>query len=271
MNAYHIQMECESALFCHSERRGGGASSFGGEPYEKKKKKNMTRSMPAPRNASRSSGRLTSATSASVPAPAPAPTAVSSSSSVVETPMPVGAGAVGAGSSAMSSNAVDYTQIPSLLDRQCEALDKDNALRPTTIKTGETWRLKYQKGLLSKPNERSLRTDEQGEEKAKAFDLLDALSRSGVLSIEAASLHVVLAATHCFDKTMMDTIVQENVNPIEPVERSMLIVAGVVHGKSTHEMLQEDQVARVAEHAPLLLANQSNENENMAMESGSVE
>jgi hypothetical protein len=65
----------------------------------------------------------------------------------------------------------------------------------------------------------------------------------------------VLAATHCFDKTMMDTIVQKNVNPIEPVERSLLIVAGVVHGKSTRDMLREEQVDRIAQHAPLLLAD----------------
>ena len=156
----------------------------------------------------------------------------------------------------MGANAVDYTQIPALLDGKCEALDEDNALRPTTIKTGETWRLKFQKGLLSKPSSRSLGAEQQDEEKAKAFDLLDALSRSGVLSIESASLHVILAATHCFDKTMMDTIVQDNVNPIEPVERSLLIVAGVVHGKDTRDMLQSTQVDRIARFAPQLLTDE---------------
>jgi hypothetical protein len=91
-------------------------------------------------------------------------------------------------SSGMSCNAVDYTQLPSLLDGRCEALDRDNALRPTTIKTGDAWRLKSQKGLLSKPKGRTLQADQISEEKAKAFDLLDALSRSGVLLIEAATL-----------------------------------------------------------------------------------
>ena len=89
---------------------------------------------------------------------------------------------------------------------------------------------------------------------AQAFDLLDALSRSGVLTIEAASLHVILAATHCFDETLMDTIVQQNVNPIERVERSLLIVAGVVHGKKATQMLQPSQVERIATFSPKLLA-----------------
>ena len=82
-------------------------------------------------------------------------------------------------------------------------------LRPTRIKTGHTWSLQYQQGLLSKKRKRSLDAADQDEERAKAFDLLDALSRSGALPIESGvSLHVILAATHCFDKTLMDTIVQ---------------------------------------------------------------
>jgi hypothetical protein len=153
-------------------------------------------------------------------------------------------------------HSVDYTKIPALLDQQCELLDKDSALRPTTIKTGETWRLKFQRGLLSKPELRSLGSQQQDDEKAKAFDLLDALSRSGALPIASVTLHVILAATHCFDKTMMDTIVQDNVNPIEPIERSLLIVAGVVHEKSAREMLQPAQVGRIAELAPQLLVGE---------------
>jgi len=193
------------------------------------------------------------------PAPPPAPSSSSATNSsqeplerrVLEQPST----GYGSGANGLGANAVDYTQIPALLDSKCGALDKDNALRPTTIKTGQTWSKTYQRGLLSKPTSCSLGSAQQDEEKKKAFDLLDALSRSGVLSIESASLHVILAATHCFDKTMMDTIVQNNVNPIEPVERSLLIVAGVVHGKDTHDMLQPSQVDRIAQFAPQLLTD----------------
>jgi hypothetical protein len=30
-----------------------------------------------------------------------------------------------------------------------------------------------------------------------------------------ATLHIVVAATHCFDKTVTETVIQENLNPIE--------------------------------------------------------
>lgn len=90
------------------------------------------------------------------------------------------------------------------------------------------------------------------EEKNKAYDLLDALTRSGVISIDSADLHIVLAATHCFDSSLMDTVIRENVNPIEKVERSNLIVASTVHGKPVSELLRPDHVKRVQEFSKIL-------------------
>eukprot|EP01034_Spumella_vulgaris_P024566 gene24566-30929_t len=79
----------------------------------------------------------------------------------------------------------DRTQLSTALDRNYEKHDTDSALRPTIINTTKT-----------------LGATEQTSEKTTAFDLLDALSRSGALCIEDASLHVVIAPTHSFDESL---------------------------------------------------------------------
>lgn len=61
--------------------------------------------------------------------------------------------------------------------------------------------------------------DEQKAEYDSAFDLLDALSRSGSLEIDYASLHIMVASTHCFGETLMNTLIKDNINPIEKVRK----------------------------------------------------
>jgi hypothetical protein len=147
---------------------------------------------------------------------------------------------------------VDYTRIPAALDRKFEALDEDGALRATIINPGDVWTRSAQKGLLGAQSSASLSSREQKDEKNKAFDLLDALSKSGALAIEDASLHVVIAATHCFDRTLLDTVIQANVNPIEKVERSLMIVGTTIHGRPAAELLAEDQRERFFTTSPQL-------------------
>ncbi len=115
---------------------------------------------------------------------------------------------------------MNYTQLPTQLDQNYEKFDKDSALRPTIINVGEYWTKKSQAALLAGQTTKNLGNIEQATEKTAAFDLLDALSRSGALCIEDASLHVVIAATHSFDQSLMDTVVKGNVNPIERVGKS---------------------------------------------------
>ena len=109
-----------------------------------------------------------------------------------------------------------------------------------------------QKGLLGTTTATIVGAADQRTEKNRAFDLLDALSKSGALAIDDASLHVVLAATHCFDKTLVDTVIQDNVNPIEKVERSLLIVGTTIHGQSARDMLAADQRDRFFATSPQL-------------------
>ena len=134
----------------------------------------------------------------------------------------------------------DLTQIPKILDRRFEELDKEGAVRPTIINPGQSWTKKAQKALLAEPTSTTLGVDEQK----------SALSRSGGLTVDHASLHVVIAATHCFDLSLMDTIIKNNVNPIEKVERSTLIMATTVHGRPVGQLVKGDQAQRVLTYTP---------------------
>lgn len=151
----------------------------------------------------------------------------------------------------------DFTKIPTELDSKFEELDVDSALRPTIINVGDVWTKKAQAGLLASQTTQLLHTSDQSTERDRAYDLLDALSRSGALSIDAAELHVVIAATHCFDKSLIDTVIQDNVNPIEKVERSSLIVATTIHGQPAMALIKGDQSDRVRTYSPMLFATPS--------------
>lgn len=146
--------------------------------------------------------------------------------------------------------ARDLTKVPGELDAAYEALDRDSALRPTIITPGATWRKKAYASLLSRAaTDTALGKPEQESARAAAFDLIDALSRSGALPLRHAALHVLLGATHCFEESLMDTLVKKDVNPIERVERSQLIMAATLHGRPAADMLARAELPRVAAHS----------------------
>lgn len=153
-----------------------------------------------------------------------------------------------------TSGAVDFAKIPVLLDKRLEAMDADAAMRPTKIIVGERWSKKSTKGLLGKLNEMTLHKGQQDTEKQRAFDLLDAISRSGSLPIDTASLHVLLAVTHCFDDSLLDTLVVKNKNPIEKLEASSLLVAEVIKGLPAPQLVRGEVYDAVSTHScPALL------------------
>jgi hypothetical protein len=149
--------------------------------------------------------------------------------------------------SGMDGEGEDYTQLPVKLDAMLGELDEDAAVRPTIINVGKQWQHQSQRSLLAEPETRTMEVAHQKEERKKAFDLLDALTRSGALEVRDAALHVVIAATHCFDKTLLETVVQDNVNPIEKVERSMLILSSVIQKASASAVVNPGEVDRVKE------------------------
>ncbi len=156
------------------------------------------------------------------------------------------------GGVASEAGGEDYTQIPVRLDTRFGRHDKDNALRPTILRLKSPWELRTKESLLSPMRETVLDEDMQTQHKARAFDLLDALSRSGTLPLHHAALHVLVGATHGFDRSLVEMVIEKNVNPIERVEASSLIVASTIFGKSVLELTQAAHHGRLESAARLL-------------------
>eukprot|EP01063_Lacrimia_lanifica_P007647 TRINITY_DN14917_c0_g1_i1.p1 TRINITY_DN14917_c0_g1~~TRINITY_DN14917_c0_g1_i1.p1 ORF type:complete len:875 (+),score=280.16 TRINITY_DN14917_c0_g1_i1:48-2672(+) len=156
--------------------------------------------------------------------------------------------------STSEDGAVDVSAIPHELDARYLRDDTESCLRPTIIKAGDEWTVETP--LLASawgpPQVSILDGDDQKQEKEKAFALLSAITRCGALPLDAAELHVVIAATHTFEKTLVDTVVQDNANPIEKVERSVLITASTVLEQPVAQLLRPKQRRRVQGHAPHL-------------------
>ena len=149
---------------------------------------------------------------------------------------------------------LDYTKIPAELDAKLAAQEGMSALRPTKIAVQPDWKKRTQLALLGEPSTSTLRATEQEREKRRAFDLLDALSRSGALPIDCCSLHVLIAATHCFDSSLIDTVIVKNVNPIEKLESSMLLVSETIQAIPARRLVRPDAFERVVKYsAPTLL------------------
>lgn len=117
-----------------------------------------------------------------------------------------------------------FTLKPQILDTDIETKGEGNACG-----SGDVWVRNRQENLLTSPKRQSLSVDEVKKEKNKAFNLLDVLSHSGSLPIAYNELHVVVVVTHCFDKNVMSTVICDNVDPIEKLECSTLLLAWTVH------------------------------------------
>mmetsp|Transcript_26487 Transcript_26487/g.106015 ORF Transcript_26487/g.106015 Transcript_26487/m.106015 type:complete len:647 (+) Transcript_26487:1406-3346(+) len=137
----------------------------------------------------------------------------------------------------------DVTQLPRRLDATYRRSDADARLRPTRIVPGPTWHRTSRASILADETTAPLRADELRRETATALDLVDALTRSGAIALKAAALHVVVAATHRFDKSVVDTVVVDDVDPIAKTENASLLIAATLHDAPLEELRRKDDIA----------------------------
>eukprot|EP00808_Paulinella_micropora_P012836 g58018.t1 len=144
------------------------------------------------------------------------------------------------------------TALPGKLDKALLEHAEETTVRPTILSPGAAWPKKASPGLLSPRVSSTLYADEQASETARTFDLLSALTRSGELELQHTELHVFLAATHSFDRSLMEAVIEDNANPIEQLESSSLLLTSTVLAQRPDRLLAPNQLARLQAQSPAL-------------------
>eukprot|EP01039_Chlorochromonas_danica_P006734 gene6734-7444_t len=143
---------------------------------------------------------------------------------------------------------IEYYKFPQLLDNAFDGLDTSHAVQPAILHVREDWQRRKPQALAmgkdAKPLELRPSSNDLQNEKEAAFELLDALTRSGGLLIEHADLYVIVTAVHSFADSVMDTLVHQNINPIEHIEQSSLIMASTLYKHPAQKLIQSSQVSR---------------------------
>lgn len=155
---------------------------------------------------------------------------------------------------------LDFTAVPKILDNAIEFNDKEASIRSTTIELAKDgWNRNRQPNLLTMHETTSLSAIEIKSETNKAFDLLDALSRSGSLDIAFSELHVLVCATHRFEKSVIETVIQDNINPIEKLEMSTLLMASTILDVPAKDLVRNEKKRKLlAQSFPRLIADEAN-------------
>jgi len=143
------------------------------------------------------------------------------------------------------------TEYPKLLDGALREQNTRSSLRAAILTPATTW----EKSSSSSSSLNAVLTESDLQrEKSAAFDLLDALTRSGGLVCGFSELHVLLGASHSFSESVMDSVGLDGMDPILRLERSQLVLAGALFGLHPTLLLPvgSHQLQRLMKMAPEL-------------------
>lgn len=135
----------------------------------------------------------------------------------------------------------DLSALSNKLQNYFDQYSSSQSIRPGIIRTGPIWKKQHQENFFTPSREIQFNSEEQRKEKQRAFDLLDALTRSGGLTIDDATVHVILASSHYFPQSLLDTVIQKNLNPLIKLEETTLLMSRVIHNKEINELIVENE------------------------------
>ncbi len=118
----------------------------------------------------------------------------------------------------------DVSGLSAALDAALEKLDM-GAVRPVVVTVGTEWIRERQGDVVAPRTKHVLKHEQQRLERQRCFDLLDALTLSGTVPICNSALHVIVANTHCFEKSVINTLVMDNESPIHKAEKAASVMA----------------------------------------------
>jgi hypothetical protein len=141
----------------------------------------------------------------------------------------------------------DIMAIPGRLDAACGRAEARGAvMRAAVLRLGPVWSGVMPTSVLDKaPATQALDRADQDAARRAAFDLLDALSRGGAVPLRHAAVHVLVGTTVSFEDSLMDTVIQRNINPIDRAERATLALLEAVHTRPVAQLVAPQHAARL--------------------------
>eukprot|EP01060_Flectonema_neradi_P001170 TRINITY_DN1069_c1_g1_i6.p1 TRINITY_DN1069_c1_g1~~TRINITY_DN1069_c1_g1_i6.p1 ORF type:complete len:944 (+),score=222.58 TRINITY_DN1069_c1_g1_i6:428-3259(+) len=125
----------------------------------------------------------------------------------------------------------DFSKIPSILEQKFSSTTETAAaLRPVTLKTGDCWsKLAFSSILDSRGEVASLSGLSLKSEKEAAFNLLDALTKSGTVAVKEVSVSILFGFSHSWAESILKTVAKRNRNPLEIAANTALELARTLH------------------------------------------
>lgn len=103
-----------------------------------------------------------------------------------------------------------------------------NALRPTIINVSSSWIRQSTPLVGSVPPKEPLSLETQEKAHRAVQSLLCVLSNDGAIPLAHTRLDIIVGVTSYFDKSVIDTVIQDNINPLDRVCSSSLLLSNAL-------------------------------------------